>query len=73
MASVTDTATAEPSEVPPPVEPAIAAPVREERPAGRVGERVRGWRRRISPLTRRIIAVNLLPLALLAVGFLYLG
>jgi two-component system, OmpR family, sensor histidine kinase ChvG len=27
----------------------------------------------ISPLTRRIIAVNLLPLALLAVGFLYLG
>src|SRR6185437_11854280 len=26
-----------------------------------------------SPLTRRIIAVNLLPLALLAVGFLYLG
>ena len=27
----------------------------------------------ISPLTRRIVAVNVLPLALLAVGFLYLG
>src|SRR6266480_5508314 len=30
------------------------------------------WRA-VSPLTRRIIAVNVLPLALLAVGFLYLG
>jgi two-component system sensor histidine kinase ChvG len=28
---------------------------------------------RLSPLTRRIIAVNVLPLALLACGFLYLG
>jgi two-component system sensor histidine kinase ChvG len=28
---------------------------------------------RLSPLTRRIIAVNVLPLALLAFGFLYLG
>src|SRR5258708_39030943 len=28
---------------------------------------------RLSPLTRRIIAVNVLPLALLAIGFLYLG
>src|SRR3954470_3669115 len=28
---------------------------------------------RISPLTRRIVAVNVLPLALLALGFLYLG
>src|SRR5438132_11346009 len=27
----------------------------------------------VSPLTRRIVAVNVLPLALLAVGFLYLG
>jgi two-component system sensor histidine kinase ChvG len=77
MASVTDTATAEPVGAPPPPEteparasalpgaPAVAAtdaPV-AQRPA----------RRRISPLTRRIIAVNLLPLALLAVGFLYLG
>src|SRR3954451_8781304 len=37
-----------------------------------------GWLRRfrwraVSPLTWRIIAVNVLPLALLAVGFLYLG
>jgi two-component system, OmpR family, sensor histidine kinase ChvG len=32
------------------------------------------WRwPRISPLTRRIIAVNVLPLLLLAIGFLYLG
>src|SRR5262249_9767113 len=30
------------------------------------------WRA-VSPLTRRIIALNVLPLALLAVGFLYLG
>src|SRR4051795_7122238 len=28
---------------------------------------------RVSPLTRRIVAVNVLPLALLALGFLYLG
>src|SRR5205823_8948170 len=30
------------------------------------------WRA-VSPLTRRIVAVNVLPLLLLAVGFLYLG
>src|SRR5204863_7600514 len=30
------------------------------------------WRR-LSPLTRRIVAVNVLPLLLLALGFLYLG
>src|SRR5436190_22266780 len=30
-------------------------------------------RRAVSPLTRRIVAVNVLPLALLAVGFLNLG
>jgi two-component system sensor histidine kinase ChvG len=43
----------------------------EGRPAG-----FRRWRFRwpsLSPLTRRIVAVNVLPLALLAVGFLYLG
>ena len=34
--------------------------------------RRRAWLR-LSPLTRRIIAVNVLPLVLLAVGFLYLG
>src|SRR5216683_2878366 len=36
----------------------------------------RSWRFHwpsVSPLTRRIVAVNVLPLALLAVGFLYLG
>lgn len=33
----------------------------------------RGRRWRISPLTRRILAVNILALALLAAGFLYLG
>src|SRR5947207_12659088 len=34
-----------------------------------------GWFRRptMSPLTRRIVAVNVLPLLLLALGFLYLG
>ena len=38
------------------------------------GARPRRLRRpRVSPLTRRIVAVNVLPLALLAVGFLYLG
>jgi two-component system, OmpR family, sensor histidine kinase ChvG len=36
--------------------------------------RPRRWRwPSVSPLTRRIVAVNVLPLALLAVGFLYLG
>src|SRR5207244_3818616 len=60
MASVTDSATAKP-----------AARRAEKRP-----NRAR-WRRlrwpSLSPLTRRIVAVNVLPLALLAVGFLYLG
>src|SRR5712691_1375173 len=38
------------------------------------GARPRRWRwPSVSPLTRRIVAVNVLPLALLAVGFLYLG
>ena len=38
------------------------------------GARLRRWRwPSVSPLTRRIVAVNVLPLALLAVGFLYLG
>src|SRR5205085_8708776 len=39
--------------------------------ASRFDQRLR-WPR-ISPLTRRIVAVNVLPLALLAFGFLYLG
>jgi two-component system, OmpR family, sensor histidine kinase ChvG len=50
---------------------ARAEPAGKSRPAGR-----RSWRFRwpsVSPLTRRIVAVNVLPLALLGVGFLYLG
>src|SRR6266496_1840304 len=51
----------------------------EARSAPRIEGRADGARPRrfrwrpVSPLTRRIIAVNVLPLALLAVGFLYLG
>ena len=40
---------------------------------GAAPRRRRFRRLRISPLTRRIVAVNVLPLALLALGFLYLG
>ena len=60
MASVIDTATAEPA----------------SRLAHRLGRRTPGWRQSkgtrwpISPLTRRILAVNVLALALLAGGFL---
>jgi two-component system, OmpR family, sensor histidine kinase ChvG len=63
MASAIDTATAEP-----------ASPA-----AHRFGPKVHLWsgssgrRWPISPLTRRILAVNVLALALLAGGFLYLG
>ncbi|HXO91735.1 MAG TPA: stimulus-sensing domain-containing protein, partial [Stellaceae bacterium] len=63
MASVTDTAIAEPA----------------SRLAYRLGRRLGRWRQSgggrwpISPLTRRILAVNVLALALLAGGFLYLG
>jgi two-component system sensor histidine kinase ChvG len=49
--------------------PARAAP----NPAPIVGLRSGGRRWRVSPLTRRILAVNVLALALLAGGFLYLG
>ena len=51
----------------------------EARGASRIDPRADGGRPRrlrwpsVSPLTRRIVAVNVLPLALLAVGFLYLG
>ena len=65
MASATDIATAERKAPPPRSTAAPAAPP----DAG--GTR---WRwPTLSPLTRRIVAVNVLPLALLAVGFLYLG
>src|SRR5499427_1978312 len=63
MASATDTATAEP----------VSSPARR---LGRTLDlRRRNGSRRwpISPLTRRILAVNVLALALLAGGFLYLG
>jgi two-component system, OmpR family, sensor histidine kinase ChvG len=88
MASATDTATAETTaprtEAPEPPSPRPGAD--GERPGegaarGASSIEVRGdgarprrfrWPR-VSPLTRRIVAVNVLPLALLAVGFLYLG
>lgn len=80
MASAIDTATVEPKaapvEAPPPEHPSAEPVLGEvERPHASSGsERRRGLSGRVlSPLTRRIIAVNVLPLLLLAVGFLYLG
>src|SRR5229473_3524715 len=88
MASVTDTANAEttapPTQPPEPPTPRPAADGErssegEARGAPRIDARTdaarpRRWRwPSVSPLTRRIVAVNVLPLALLAVGFLYLG
>jgi two-component system, OmpR family, sensor histidine kinase ChvG len=69
--------TAEPAYDPAPdtaAEPA-AAPARALLPAAESETPRRRRHRwpRLSPLTRRIIAVNVLPLALLALGFLYLG
>jgi len=76
MASVIGIASTEPAP-PPEQEPHSAPPATGRRAANRAGADAaigRQLRRlRISPLTRRIIAVNVLPLALLAVGFLYLG
>ena len=68
MASVTDTATGEPGG-------ASASGVRPRGFGPRVSLRPRsaGGRWPVSPLTRRILAVNVLALALLAGGFLYLG
>jgi two-component system, OmpR family, sensor histidine kinase ChvG len=63
MASAIDTATAEPGS---PSSPALHRITHLRR--GDIGRR---WP--ISPLTRRILAVNVLALALLAGGFLYLG
>ncbi|MBV8889893.1 MAG: stimulus-sensing domain-containing protein [Alphaproteobacteria bacterium] len=79
MASVTDTATAEPPA--PPARLSAAGPpagIAQNRPAAAEDPRTRGRPARarrwaISPLTRRILAVNVLALALLAGGFLYLG
>jgi two-component system, OmpR family, sensor histidine kinase ChvG len=85
MASAIDTATADPkppdtapeaAAAPTPAAPAEWSPQGEPRRVVPRGETARSGRfrwRPISPLTRRIIAVNVLPVALLAVGFLYLG
>src|SRR4051794_24191448 len=85
MASVIDTATAE---APSPPEASTRAtgqvagelsvppePMTQGAGVGRAASYL-SWRLRwprVSPLTRRIVAVNVLPLALLALGFLYLG
>src|SRR5712671_4233595 len=84
MASDIDIATVESAAPPAPSSATVADETslslrsleRASRSAGaRIGLRQRSGGRRwpVSPLTRRIIAVNVLPLALLAVGFLYLG
>jgi two-component system, OmpR family, sensor histidine kinase ChvG len=88
MASAIDTATAD-RQAPPDRPPELSAPdpgagagwsseseARAEPATDARIAGVRSWHLRwpaISPLTRRIVAVNVLPLALLAVGFLYLG
>ena len=58
-----------------PAPDAAAAPARTLLPTAEseTPRRRRSRWLRLSPLTRRIIAVNVLPLALLALGFLYLG
>jgi two-component system, OmpR family, sensor histidine kinase ChvG len=77
MASAIDIASTEaPSALADPA-PDTLPPLPARLPA-RIGETEAPRRRRfrwphLSPLTRRIVAVNMLPLALLAVGFLYLG
>ncbi|MBV8505977.1 MAG: stimulus-sensing domain-containing protein [Alphaproteobacteria bacterium] len=81
MASGIDTATVEPAAAP--ASPsavaerpsALRSPARTAPGAGPSAElRPRAGRRRtVSPLTRRILAINVLALALLAGGFLYLG
>jgi two-component system, OmpR family, sensor histidine kinase ChvG len=85
MASATDTATAEPAEMQGAraartnFEPgggysepgAASAP--EPTPRSLSRRRRRGRRRPFSPLTLRVLAVNVLALALLGGGFLYLG
>ncbi len=84
MASAIDTATAEPAvlpaaaataaaERPAPAPAPLAAARRGPRPHAASRSRRHGARWPFSPLTRRILAVNVLALALLAGGFLYLG
>jgi two-component system, OmpR family, sensor histidine kinase ChvG len=85
MASAIDTETTNPADLPGAfagptnlvfggshAEPgAASAPGPAPRAINRTGGRA--WRRAFSPLTLRILAVNVLALALLAAGFLYLG
>ena len=84
MASGIDTATAEsaaapassPATVADQTSPApglVARPLRDLGPRIYLRPRSGGGRWPVSPLTRRILAVNVLALALLAGGFLYLG
>ncbi len=69
MASDIVTATTNPRDA-----AAAARPRAKPRPVASERPRQRGRRRwRISPLTRRILAVNVLALALLGIGVLYLG
>ena len=83
MASATGTATAEPSGAPavspaPTLVDAAGARVSRAAPAPQEGlepvrRQHRARHRLVSPLTWRILAVNVLALALLGGGFLYLG
>ena len=83
MASVIDIASTEPATPPeqtlaadaqlPAAAPRAAPESAVAEPAARRRRLRPGQPPRLSPLTRRIIAVNVLPLALLAIGFLYLG
>src|SRR5246127_2041795 len=81
MASGIDTATVEPAAPASPpatvVEPSFITPASARpgpSPSPRAERRATAARRwSLSPLTRRILAVNVLALALLAGGFLYLG
>src|SRR5246127_3826988 len=83
MASDIDIATVKSAAATAPSSPAVAdhsaappTPARTPRSSGPendVQRRTGGKRWPVSPLTRRILAVNVLALALLAGGFLYLG
>src|SRR5215469_5207710 len=79
MASVIDIASTETAASAAAVAESAPADATPARPAAANTESAATPRRRrwswprLSPLTRRIIAVNVLPLVLLAVGFLYLG
>ncbi|HWB49176.1 MAG TPA: stimulus-sensing domain-containing protein [Stellaceae bacterium] len=76
MASVIDIATTNAAEPAAPALDQAPGTARHVQPAAAETGAPRRRRKRalrLSPLTRRIIAVNVLPLVLLALGFLYLG